>query len=158
VASRNSKRNQLTAWVTENRPAIIDPPVLERIAAALAPVSARYLRDLVRDSGVPLHPLVEGVRQDTFEHLADTLTRLSEVYESARATPDRATQSACRGLVIEAKDHARWSLRRLGDSQDEQKVKTEMIEWMIVWLENPEIFPVWARLRLAARDERGSGR
>jgi hypothetical protein len=148
VASRNSKRKQLTAWVTEHRPASIDPRTLERIAAALAPVSDCYLRDLVREAGVPLHPLVEGVRQDSFENLARTLSALSGVYETARAASNREVQAACRRVVIEAKDHARWSLKRPDADPANSQVKNEMVEWMILWLENPEIFPTWARLRL----------
>jgi hypothetical protein len=26
-------------------------------------------------------------------------------------------------------------------------VKAEMVDWMLVWLENPGIFEAWARLR-----------
>jgi hypothetical protein len=45
-----------------------------------------------------------------------------------------------RNAVIEAKNHARFSLARHPE-------KEEMILWMVTWLENPEIFPSWVKLR-----------
>jgi hypothetical protein len=153
VASRNSKRSLLSAWITEHRPALIDPAVLEQIAAALAPISARYLRELVRECGVPLDPLVEGVRQESFQNLERTLSSLAALYASAHGASGRELQVSCRRLVIEAKEHARWPLKRQPQSAEaaaRAAEKREMIEWMIVWLENPGIFPTWARLRMQA--------
>ncbi len=46
-------------------------------------------------------------------------------------------------LVIEARQHARWAAKRAGADQ----TKTEMMQWMLVWLENPAVFPAWASLR-----------
>jgi hypothetical protein len=42
----------------------------------LAPISAGYLRRLLRSSGVVLHPLVEGVRQEDLESLERSLLAL----------------------------------------------------------------------------------
>jgi len=95
---------------------------------------------------VPLAPLVEGVRQESFDHLERTLQALHQEYLRALATGDRERQRACRQLVIEAKDHARWALRRASDPESKAR-RQEMIQWMLVWLENPEIFPQWLRLR-----------
>lgn len=112
----------------------------------LAPASPAYLRRLLRQAGVPLAPLVEGVRQESFESLERTLLALHEEYMKARDAADRQRQRQCRQLVIEAKDHARWALRRAKDDQQKRQ-REEMIQWMLVWLENPEIFPQWLRLR-----------
>jgi hypothetical protein len=51
-----------------------------------------------------------------------------------------------RRLVITAKEHARFAAR---STRDEQKrvEKLEMAEWMLVWLENPQVFSEWAKLR-----------
>ena len=104
-------------------------------------MSAGYLRGLLREAGVPLDPLVEGVRQDSFDSLERTLAALAREY----AAGDRGVKDACRAAVIEAKDHARWALKRHPEKQ-------EMIEWMLVWLENPRIFETWVRLRRRERD------
>jgi hypothetical protein len=100
-------------------------------------VSESYLRRLVRECGIPLDPLVEGVRQSSFGELERTLLALAAV--------DRA---AARRLVIEAKDHARLASRRLAGSA--RADREEMILWMLTWLENPDAFPVWLRLRKKA--------
>ena len=110
----------------------------DRIAQALAPISERYLRELLRASGAPLHPLVEGVRQDTLENLERTLIALAGLYESG--TP--AERKLYRAEVIQAKDHARFVARREPSAEREER-----IEWMLVWLENPGVFRVWVSLR-----------
>ena len=77
MGSRGSSRAaRLQAWLEERRPAMIGDAELEAIHAALAPVSDSYLRRLLRASGVPLDPLIEGVVQDNFEDLARTLGAL----------------------------------------------------------------------------------
>jgi hypothetical protein len=52
-------------------------------------------------------------------------------------------------LVIEAKNHARLAAVRSKDAATKAE-KQEMIRWMLVWLENPAAFPLWARLRRRA--------
>ena len=46
----------------------------------LSPISNTYLKKLLRDSQHPLHPLVEGVRQDSMEELERTLLGLECIY------------------------------------------------------------------------------
>lgn len=96
-----------------------------------------YLRRLVRECGIPLDPLVEGVRQSSLGELERTLLAL--------AASDRA---AARRLVIQGKDHARLALKRLSGA--ERAGRQEMILWMLTWLENPDAFPIWLRLRKKA--------
>jgi hypothetical protein len=49
--------------------------------------------------------------------------------------------------VIEAKDHARLSARSPAASAEKKSQKEEMIQWMLVWLENPAVFAEWVKLR-----------
>jgi len=118
-------------------------------------VSEAYLRNLVRECGLPLDPLVEGVRQDSFENLARTLTALAEEYERAASAGDRDRAAACRRTVLTAKDHARLAARRPGAPPDQAAARREMIEWMLLWLENPALFPEWAAIRI--KRQTGSG-
>jgi hypothetical protein len=134
------KRERLREWLDAANVGRIDPSTRDRIAAHLAPVSASYLRKLLRESGVSLDPLVEGVRQDSLDHAERTLCALSEAYLH---TPREA-----RALVIEAKDHARLALRRDADAKA-RSLREELIEWMIVWVNDPALFPIWVRLRRA---------
>ncbi|MBY0505084.1 MAG: hypothetical protein K2X03_14320 [Bryobacteraceae bacterium] len=114
--------------------ALVDRAVADGLRDSLAPISEAYLRKLLRASGVPLAPEVEGVRQEDFASLERTLL----------ATRDPAA-------VREARRHA--ALARRSPKAD-WAVKTEMMEWMRVWLETPAAFPVWLRLRKATPEFR----
>lgn len=105
----------------------------------LKPSPESYVRRLVRECGVPLEPLVEGVRQEGFDALEKSLVALQEQYQSG----DAARRKRARALVIQAKDHARWAARR----SQQGAIKEEMILWMRTWLENPPLFAGWVRLR-----------
>jgi hypothetical protein len=93
----------------------------------LSPISEGYLRRLLLAAGVELDPLVEGVRHSSLDEAERTLVALSELY----AGFPRET----RKLVIQAKDHARLAKHE------------ELVQWMIVWVNDPALFPTWVRLR-----------
>jgi hypothetical protein len=75
--------------------------------------------------------MVEGVRQSNLGALELSLLALLAEYESG----DAEHKQDVRKLVITAKDHARWAR------------KEEHVLWLKTWLENPPLFPGWARLR-----------
>jgi hypothetical protein len=133
------KRADLLQWIERVRPARIGQKEWAMLHVELAPISGSYLRRLLRDSGIPLAPLVEGVRQDSFDALESSLLNLLKEYEGS----DAAGCATIRRLVIEAKDHARWASRSL----EKRAEKDEMALWMLTWLENPPLFPQWVRLR-----------
>jgi hypothetical protein len=113
----------------------------DELCTLLAPISESQLRRLLRESGTPLAPLVEGVRQESFDSLEASLLRLLDEYERS----DRDRQVLFRRLLIAAKDHARWASRK----EERRAEKEEMILWMTTWLENPRLFRDWIRLRRA---------
>jgi hypothetical protein len=129
VPSRKARLTDLLAGVT-----LVDHAQWEHLRATLAPISDSYLRHLLRDSGVPLTAEVEGIRQENFAELERTLLA-----------------ATARAPVLEAKRHA--ELARRSPNVD-RAVKTEMIEWMRVWLETPDAFPVWVKLRKATPEWR----
>ena len=133
------KRTELARWLEEHRPARIGETEFETLARALAPVSENYLRKLLRESGVPLDPMVEGVRQGSFDELESSLLRLLEEYERG----DPARRAAVRRVVITSKEHARLAARNPAKRTE----KEEMILWLLTWLENPPLFAAWVRLR-----------
>jgi hypothetical protein len=142
------KAADLAAWIEREQPSRIAEAEFAALRAALAPVSESYLRKLVRNSGVPLGPLIEGVRQENFEALERSLSALLDEYEQG----DAARRAAVRRLVIAAKDHAHFAARRLAASDEARRAeKDEMMLWMLTWLENPPLFRDWARLRRRAR-------
>ena len=134
----DSKRARLGQILAELAPAVIDEPVAAQLAARLAPVSASYLRSLLRHSGIPLAALVEGVNQESIDELERTLLGLAAEYEAGK--------KPARGVVIEAKQRLRWAAGRPSDERKRAE-RAEMLLWVMTWLENPGAFPVWARLR-----------
>lgn len=151
MAKNESRKARLVEYLARIHPQVITPAGCSEIARELAPVSESYLRDLLRDCGVPLHPLVAGVRQDSFESLEQSLRELLAEYESGSAE----TRRLCRDLVIRAKDHARFAMAKKRSDAKRSGAeptavshdKEEMALWMLTWLENPSAFPVWLGLR-----------
>jgi hypothetical protein len=141
-----TKRADLQRWLELRRPARIGEMEWAMLHVDLAPISGSHLRRLLRESGVPLAPLVEGVRQENFEALESSLLSFLQEYERA----DPAGRLSVRQVVIEAKEHARWAAR----VPEKRAEKEEMALWMLTWLENPPLFPQWVQLRRAAREKK----
>lgn len=116
-------------------------------AAALPDVKARAWREAFTASGLPVAPMVEGVRQDSLANLHRTLVALSKEYEAAE--PQR--REKIRRLAITARQHAEWATRAAGLNTEKQEEKLEQLLWIRTWLENPPLFPAWASIRLRAR-------
>ena len=57
----------------------------------------------------------------------------------------------CRRQVIAAKDRARFLARGSKLAPEKRETKEEMAQWMLVWLENPEVFPAWVEARKRVR-------
>jgi len=138
-----TKRADLRRWLERTRPAQIGEKEWAMLHVELGPISGSTLRRLLRESGVPLGPFVDGVRQETYDALEASLLSLLPEYEEG----DMARRSAVRRLVIEAKEHARWAAR----IPEKRAEKQEMALWMLTWLENPPLFPQWVRLRRQAQ-------
>ncbi|MBS1827481.1 MAG: hypothetical protein JST93_19355 [Acidobacteria bacterium] len=122
---------------------LIDESTARNLRAELPKMSDRMFRNLLRECGLPLAPLVEGVRQDDFHDLERTLLLLAQEYDQAGA----ARRKQVRAAVIEAKNHAKLAAANEKVSPEKRLEKEEMVLWMLTWLENPSIFELWAPLR-----------
>jgi len=138
---KRGKRADLEAWLARARPSEIGETEFDELRRALAPISESYMRRLLRDSGVILAPMVAGVRQASLDALETSLLALQREYDEG----DALRRDRVRRIVIGAKDHARWAAR--APARREQK--TEMVLWMLTWLENPPLFAQWIKLRRA---------
>lgn len=126
-----TKRAKLASWIAQHHPSVIGDLEFTQLTQELSPISDSYLRKLLRESGAHLAPMVEGVRQTNLGVLELSLLALLSEYEAG----DAARRQAVRKLVITAKEHARWTRKK------------EHLLWLTTWLENPPLFPAWARLR-----------
>jgi hypothetical protein len=148
VASRDkSVKRQLRDYLEAQQPAAITETVWRELLERLAPVSESYLRDLLRDTGLPFAQPFAGVRQHTFAELEQSLRELLDVYVAAGAAGDRERARYCRRQVIAAKDRAKFLARNPRTPEPKRAEKDEMAQWMLVWLETPEVFPAWVEAR-----------
>lgn len=111
--------------------------------ALLHPIPESHLRHRLRESGANLHPLVKGVDQSSLPALRNSLQALAACYEEGSSE----TRRLVRQIVITAKDHAKLAARNPKVSDERRALKEEMVAWMLNWLENPTIFPLWIALR-----------
>jgi hypothetical protein len=148
--SPRGKRAELLRWIERVRPEVIGEGEWDMLRRELNPISTGYLRKLLRESGVPLAALIDGVRQESFAALEASLLSLLREYEGG----DPGRRASVRRVVIEAKDHARWA----GRTAEKRVEKEEMVLWMLTWLENPPVFAQWVRLRGKALGMLGSTR
>jgi len=144
VASKGpSAKQRLREYLSAKQPPEITEDVWNELLRHLAPVSESYLRDLLRAAGLPFAQPFAGIRQHTLEEVEQSLREMLEVYRAAVAAGDRGRARYCRRQVIAAKDRAKFQAAK-------NPLKSEMAQWMLVWLENPEVFPAWVEARKAA--------
>jgi len=131
-------RAEILAWLERQGARRVDEALAAKLREEFSGVSEATLRRALRESGLELDPLVEGVRQDTLDQLERTLTALAAEYEQG----DAARRAQARTLVLTARRHTELAARR--------RPKEEELLWLRTWLENPPAFRVWVRLRRRA--------
>jgi hypothetical protein len=141
-----TKKRRLEDYLRENRVEAISEPLWHELVALLSPISPNYLRDLLQATGLPVAQPFGGVRLDSFAALETSLLEMAAEYATGRRPRD------CRRVVIQAKDRARLISRNEKVDPLKRRQKAEMVEWMLVWLENPGIFESWAALRKKSAD------
>jgi hypothetical protein len=152
-AARKPVKRRLREYLEAAHPAAIDEEVWKGLLARLAPVSESYLRDLLRATGLPFEQPWAGVNQHSFEDLDRSLRELGRVYGQTAAAGDRQRARYIRRLVIGARERARFAARNPRTVPEKKNRKEEMAAWMLVWLENPEVFPAWADARRRVLNE-----
>jgi hypothetical protein len=153
VASKDKTiKQQVREFLAVEQPAAITEAVWQKLLLRLAPVSESYLRELLRGTGLPFDQPYAGVRQHTYEELEQSLRELEQVYAAAMLSGDRERARYCRRQVIAAKDRARFLADNPRTAPDKQALKQEMAQWMLVWLDDPLVFPAWVEARKRALD------
>jgi hypothetical protein len=151
VASKDrSVKQQLREYLAARQPAAITEEVWTELLGHLAPVSESYLRELLRATGLPFAQPFAGIRQHTLEELELSLCEMLRVYSEAAASGNRERARYCRRQVIGARERSKFLARNPHTPPEKKAVKEEMAQWMLVWLENPEVFPAWAGARKKA--------
>jgi hypothetical protein len=139
-----TKKQRVLEFAASHGWTLIGEAEWRELRAALPDVSEAT----VREAGLSIAVPWSGVRQHSLDELEASLDEFAAVYE---ARPD--LRQYCREQVIAAKDHARWASRSQRADAARRALKAEMVEWMLVWLDDPAVFPAWVRLR---RDKIGN--
>ncbi|HLK63331.1 MAG TPA: hypothetical protein VKU19_07820 [Bryobacteraceae bacterium] len=147
-----SVRQRLRDYLAVEQPAAVTEAVWRDLVERLGPVSESYLRELIGAAGVPIEQPYAGVDQHTLEGLEGSLRALLQVYLEAMAAGNRERARYCRRQVIGAKDRAKFLVQNPRTAPERKVLKEEMVQWMLVWLENPEVFPAWVETRKSVLD------
>ena len=153
-STNKSIKQQLREYLESEKPERLTEAHWGALRMRLGPVSESYLRDLLRATGLPFDLPWAGVRQHTFEELEESLRAMLECYLAYTAAGDRERARYCRRQVIAAKDRAKFLAQGTRSPEEKRAEKAEMAEWMLVWLENPEVFPAWVDARKKANQPR----
>ena len=153
MAKSNSVKHRFREYLEAGHPPAITEAVWNALLLRLAPVSESYLRELVRSTGLPFDQPFAGIRQHTFEELEQSLREMHEVYAEADAAGNRERMRYCRRQVIGAKDRAKFLAKNPTTPPEKKAQKEEMAQWMLVWLESPDVFSAWVDARKRAMAE-----
>jgi hypothetical protein len=75
---------------------------------------------------------------------------MANEYEAARLAGDKPRAEDCRRAVRKGKDRLKLVLRRRDLAPQKRQQKQELVEWFLIWLEAPSLFPAWLEARRAA--------
>ena len=157
-------------YLERHSPACVDETELDRLVRFVRArldsprrLSASYLLRVLSVAGVEIARSLGGLPVDLRgrvhfhdpEAAASSLLDMAREYRDARQTSDRLRRDDCRRAVRQAKDCLKLHLRRRGLSEPQRAEKEELLAWFLVWLETPELFPQWLKLRQAALLHRG---
>jgi hypothetical protein len=147
ASTGKSVRQRLREYLEKEHPPAVTELVWRDLLQRLAPVSESYLRDLIRAEGLPCEQPFAGIDQHTLDALEGSLRDMLTVYVEALEAGNRERARYCRRQVIAAKDRAKFQVQTPRTAPERKALKQEMVQWMLVWLENPEVFPTWVEAR-----------
>ena len=163
MAPRNSIRGLIHEFLEERKPARIGPAewdaLLSHVIRAIGDarrVSPRYVLDILHETDVEIDRSLGGIPPDlrgrvhagTPQAAAESLLAMSGEYARARAAKDAVRAEDVRRAVRQAKDRLRLTLRRKNLRDETRSEKQELVDWFLVWLENPGVFPAWIEAKL----------
>ena len=162
MAARTSIRGLIHAFLEERRPARIGANEWESLIARVAHgvgdarrINPRYVLEVLHETELEIDRSLGGLPRDlrgrvhskNAEVAAESLLAMCAEYAQAREAGDRARAEDVRRAVRQAKDRVRLTLRRKNLRDDTRREKQELLEWFLVWLENPGVFPAWLAVR-----------
>src|ERR1039458_2565722 len=122
-----SRKHALREFLAAGRVTAIGEAEWQAALRTLAPVSESYLRDLLRETGLPFAQPYAGIRQKSFADLERDLREMLPIYAEAMRAGDVKRARYCRRQAIAAKDRARL-LGRSPKASPEKKAQKDRSE------------------------------
>jgi hypothetical protein len=138
-----TKRDRFSAVLAEHRWTAVHAAEWELLRQSFSESS---LREWLAEAGIPVDQPYRGVETKTMETLEESLVAMMELYVGVLDA-----QRVCRDTVIASKDRTRFASKNQKVEPDKRTLKTEMVEWMLVWLDDPAMFPAWTAVRKKVR-------
>jgi len=104
--------------------------------------SDAIIRAAIAGCGIDFEQPWRGIAQHTFGELEISLLEYSRIYSEVGPL-----RGYCRQQVVAAKDLARIVSRSERVDAMKRALKAEMVDWLLVWLSDPLLFPTWVELR-----------
>jgi hypothetical protein len=157
-AVKPSRKSLVLDYLRLHQPHEITPEALaglrRHVLAQLpgATLSNRYLLEVAEQAGVPASRELGGIPLDLaarlhLHDLATAETFLRDVHREYAAASSAARAADCRRTVLRARRRLEALLRRPSLSAKKRAEKEEILSWVRVWLETPDLFPGWLDLR-----------
>lgn len=152
-------------YLKENPASLVDRRVLSSICREVEqalhrekPVSRAYVLDVIAETQIPIDRALGGLPVDLrgrvhyhdLDAASASLTDMTSEYQAARARDDKTRAEDCRRAVRKGKDRLKLLVRRDNLSPPKREEKQELLQWFLVWLEAPPLFPGWLELRRRA--------
>ena len=162
MAPQASIRGLVGQFLDERKPARIASVEWEALMTWLGRevkgarrVNPRYILELLHETGIEVERSLGGLPLDLrgrvhskdAEAAAESLLAMSAEYARARAAGDGARAEDVRRAVRQAKDRLRFTLGRKNVRPETRAAKQQLLEWFLIWLENPLVFPAWLEVR-----------
>jgi len=160
--ARTSVKALIEAWLDTERPIRIGRAEFERlqreVGKRLGPnrrIAPRYLLEVLLLTEIEIDRKLGGIPVDlrgrvefSDERAARiSLLEMAAEYQMAKDTDRDERAEDCRRAVILAKDRLRMILGNKSMAEEKRAQKEELLQWFLVWLENPAVFPDWLALR-----------
>jgi len=130
--------------------------------------SPSYIANVLRDAGAhvdfedryvdpalpePYASRLEGVLQfQDFESAEAALHKLDELYREYRTAADRVGTGFVRSIVIKGRQRAESIAGNARVRPEKRREKEEIAHWFKVWLDLPDLFFDWLKMRKRSED------
>jgi hypothetical protein len=92
------------------------------------------------------------IKLDSFDEAAKTLKSVENLRRKYKADGGRENQKNLRNGLLDAKKQLLQSAKDRKIDEPTRRIKTEIAEWVTIWLQSPELFENWIGLRTGSSD------